>query len=103
MNWGIWIIAALAYFIFAAWYFNWKGPLKPNEITQLMAQMSENSSQSPTDPDVIREFLETDDGKEFVMLNLVRLHQGNIAHPETGELTTAPSILQGYFLSLIHI
>jgi len=62
-----------------------------------MAQMSENSSQSPTDPDVIRKFLETDDGKEFVMLNLVRLHQGDVAHPDTGELTTAPSILQGYF------
>lgn len=97
MNWGIWIIAAFAYLIFAAWYFNWKGPLKPDEIIQLMAQMSQNSSQSPTDPDVIREFLETDDGKEFVMLNLVRLHQGDVAHPETGELTKAPSILQDYF------
>lgn len=97
MNWGIWIIAAFAYLIFAAWYFNWKGPLKPDEVTQLMAQMSENSSQSPTDPDVIRKFLETDDGKEFVMLNLVRLHQGDVAHPDTGEMTTAPSILQGYF------
>jgi len=97
MNWGIWIIAAFSYLIFAAWYFNWKGPLKPDEIIQLMAQMSQNSSQSPTDPDVIREFLETDDGKEFVMLNLVRLHQGDVAHPETGELTKAPSILQDYF------
>lgn len=97
MNWYIWIIAALAYVIFAVWYFNWKGPLKPSEITKLMGQMTQNSYQSPTAPDIIREFLEADDGKEFVMLNLVRLHKGEIAHPETGAMMTAPEILQGYF------
>ena len=97
MNWYIWIIAVLAYVIFAAWYFNWKGPLGSGEVTKYIEQMTENSSQSPTDPDVIRKFLEEDDGKEFVMLNLVRLHKGDVAHPETGEMTTAPEILQGYF------
>ncbi|WP_026941531.1 hypothetical protein [Hellea balneolensis] len=97
MNWYIWIVAALAYLVFAAWYFNWKGPLGPDEVTRLVAQMEKNSSQSPTDPDIIRKFLETDDGKEFVMLNLVRLHTGEVAHPETGQMTTSPEILQGYF------
>lgn len=97
MNWYIWIVAALAYLIFAAWYFNWKGPLEPDEVTQLVAQMEKNSSQSPTAPDVMRKFLEADDGKEFIMLNLVRVHEGKVAHPETGQMTTAPEILQGYF------
>jgi len=97
MNWYIWIVAALAYLIFAAWYFNWKGPLEADEITQLLAQMEKNSNQSPTDPYVIRKFLEVDDGKEFIMLNLVRVHEGEVAHPETGQMTTAPEILQGYF------
>jgi len=59
--------------------------------------MAKHSSQSPTDPEIVRQFLETDDGKEFVMLNLVRLHKGDVAHPETGEMTTASEILQGYF------
>lgn len=97
MNWYILIVAALAYLVFAAWYFNWKGPLGPDEVTRLVAQMEKNSSQSPTDPDVIRKFLEADDGKEFIMLNMVRLHKGDVAHPETDEMTTAPEILQGYF------
>lgn len=97
MNWWIWIAAGIIYLMFSAWYFNWKGPLTSDEITQLLGQMAEHSSQSPTDPAVMRKFLETDDGKEFVMLNLVRLHKGDVAHPETGEMTTAPDILQGYF------
>jgi len=97
MNWYIWIVAVAAYVIFAAWYFNWKGPLTADEIEVYIADMAKHSSQSPTDPEIVRQFLETDDGKEFVMLNLVRLHKGDVAHPETGEMTTASEILQGYF------
>lgn len=97
MNWYIWIIAAVAYVIFATWYFNWKGPLKPDEVAKYVEQMAKNSSQSPTDPNVMRKFLEADDGKEFVMLNLVRLHKGEVADPETGEMMPGSEILQGYF------
>jgi len=97
MNWYIWIIAGLIYLIFSAWYFNWKGPLTADEIELYIADMSKHSSQSPTDSEIVKQFLEVDDGKEFVMLNLVRLHKGDVAHPETGEVTTAAEILQGYF------
>jgi len=74
MNWYIWIVAALAYVIFAAWYFNWKGPLKAAEIDQYLKNVQENSGGSPTDPEVLRKFMERDDGKEFVMLNLIRFN-----------------------------
>jgi len=97
MNWYIWIVAAFIYLIFSAWYFNWKGALTADEITSFVEAMQENSGQSPTDPEVIRNFLEVDDGKEFVMLNLVRLHTGEVDHPETGEISTASKILDGYF------
>lgn len=97
MNWWIWIVAALAYLVFAVWYFNWKGPLGPDEVTRLIAQMEKNSSQSPTDLNVIRQFLEDDDGKEFVMLNLIRFNKGDVAHPLTGAISTGPELIQGYF------
>lgn len=97
MNWYIWIVAALAYMVFAAWYFNWKGPLNPNEIKFYAEQFATNSSQSPTDPEILLKFMEEDDGEEFVMLNLVRFHQGKIQHPETGESSTGPELIQGYF------
>ena len=97
MNWYIWIVAALAYVIFAAWYFNWKGVLKPNEIEQYILQVQKNSGGSPTDPEVLRKFMKSDDGKEFVMLNLIRFNAGNVANPLTGEISTGPELIQGYF------
>ena len=97
MNWYIWIVAALAYVMFSAWYFNWKGPLKPTEVERYLKNVSENTGGSPTDPEVLRKFMESDDGKEFVMLNLIRFNAGNVAHPLTGEISTGPELIQGYF------
>ena len=91
MNWYIWIITVVAYIIFAAWYFNCKVPLTAEEIELYIADMAKHSSQSPTDPEIVRKFLEADDGKEFIMLNLVRIHEGEVPHPETCLLCTSPS------------
>ena len=97
MNIWIWTGAAVLYLIFSIWYFNWKGPLKPDEIDRYVTRFAENSAQSPTDPDILRKFMEEDDGKEFIMLNLVRFHNGPVAHPETGEMMTGAELVQGYF------
>lgn len=97
MNIWIWAIAAILYLIFSVWYFNWKGPLKPAEIDSFLERFEQNSRQSPTDLSVLRKFMEEDDGKEFIMLNLVRFHNGMIAHPVSGEKMTGPELVQGYF------
>jgi len=97
MNIWVWTGVAVLYLIFALWYFNWKGPLTPDEVQHFSNQFAENSRQSPTDPEVLRQFMEEDDGKEFIMLNLVRFHEGKVAHPETGELMSGPELIQGYF------
>lgn len=95
MNIWVWAAAAFLYLIFALWYFNWKGPLKADEIEKYVDRIT--ASQSPTDPDVLRKFMEDDDGKEFIMLNLVRFHEGEVTHPETGVASTGPELIQGYF------
>ena len=41
--------------------------------------------------------VETDDGKEFVMCNLVRLHPHDVAHPVTGKMYSARAMVQMYF------
>ena len=70
MNWWIWIVAAIAYLMFVGWYFNWKGPLKPNEVEQV----HEAVRRIPVGRRQTLRFCESswksDDGKEFVMLNL---------------------------------
>lgn len=95
MNFWILAVAAFLYLIFAFWYFNWKGPLKSDEIESYVERIT--ASQSPTDPNVLRKFMEEDDGKEFVMLNLVRFHEGEVEHPETGDVSSGPELIQGYF------
>ena len=94
MNFGVWAVAAVLYLVFALWYFNWKGPLTADEIDGLIERVA---SQSPTDPEVLRKFLAEDDGKEFIMLNLVRFHEGKVAHPETGEKMNGAKLVQEYF------
>jgi hypothetical protein len=45
---------------------------------------------------VIRKFLEEDDGREFFMLNVIRLSQDDVADPVTGERLPARQVMAGY-------
>jgi succinate dehydrogenase flavin-adding protein (antitoxin of CptAB toxin-antitoxin module) len=97
MNWKIWILVPIAYLAFALWYFNWSGPLSPEEVESFLAVIDQQEAGNYTDRDVFRQFLEEDDGKEFVMVNLVQFHQGGIEHPVTSELTTGRELVESYF------
>ena len=97
MSWKIWMLVPIVYGLFSLWYFNWKGPLTTNEIDRLMATFDEVEGTEHTDAESFRKFLEEDDGREFVMLNQVHLHNGDVAHPLTGESTSAARLLGEYF------
>ena len=94
--WWIWPVAVLAYVVFRLWYDNWRGPLTAQEIDAFMAQIAASSTGSTTEASVVRAFLEADDGKEFVMSNLVGLHTQPVTHPETGAQTSALEVMQEY-------
>ena len=97
MKWKIWICVPITYALFSLWYFNWQGPLTQTEIDDFMSRFLQTSGSQQTDADVFRAFLEQDDGREFIMLNQVQLHGGNIAHPVTGEQQQAQEVLIRYF------
>ena len=92
----IWVGAALLYAAFRLWYDGLRRPLSQAEVDAYVEAMRGGSASEVNDPDVIRAFLEDDDGKEFVMLNLVRLHPFDVEHPETGEKTKPRALLTGY-------
>jgi hypothetical protein len=94
--WWIWILALGLYIVFRLWYDNWRGPLSPQEVKDLMAQVSGIKMSEYSDPKDLRAFLEADDGKEFVMVNLVRVHTGEIAHPHTSKPTKGIDLLREY-------
>ena len=95
--WWVWPLALLAYLAFRAWYDNWRGPLRADEIEVFMARAAQAPGAQYTDLHVLRRFMETDDGQEFVMCNLVRLYPHEVAHPVSGKMHSARAMVQQYF------
>ena len=100
ISWWPWACAAALYILFRLWYDNWRGKLSAAEVDSFMqlaaAQREARGGVEVNDPAVIRAFLEADDGREFVMLNLVRVAPGLISHPVTGVATPGRDLLQLY-------
>ena len=101
--WWIWVVALGLYIFFRLWYDNWKGPLSTQEVNDFMNQVSGLKMSEYSDPKDLRAFLEADDGKEFVMVNLVRVHTGELAHPHTGKPTKGIDLLREYGNSFVKV
>ena len=93
-----WVIAFVVYLLFRAWYDNWRGRLSTGEIAALMPRIAANnhSERERGEMAALCQFLETDDGREFFMLNLIRFADGDVADPITGEQRPARKVMQGY-------
>lgn len=92
----IWAAAALAYGAFRGWYDGPRRPLRADEIERYLAQAAALPTAEHNDLATLRAFLEADDGREFVMLNLVRVAPGEAADPATGALRPARELLDHY-------
>ena len=93
---AIWSAAAVLYGAFRLWYDGFRRPLTQAEVDAYVASMHERASSEVNDPERMRKFLENDDGREFVMLNLVRLHPTDVLHPETGAPVRPRALLMEY-------
>jgi hypothetical protein len=101
--WWTWGVALALYFLFRLWYDNWRGPLTRQEIEHYMSIVASTEMSAYSDPAIVREFLENDDGKEFVMVNLVRVHTSLVAHPHTGQPTKGIDLLREYGSNFIKV
>jgi hypothetical protein len=95
----IWAAAIALYGLFWLWYVGFRGPLTPEEVGVLMSRFA--TLEAPLEPArlaAVRRFLEADDGREFFMVNLVRLHPGLVAEPgsSSGEARPARDVLERY-------
>lgn len=93
----IWTGALVLYAVFHVWYVGLRGPLGADEIERHLAQLAA-SALHPTAEQLagMRRFLETDDGREFFMLNVVRLHRGPVMAPGAREPARARDVIDGY-------
>ena len=94
----VWGIALLVHGIFLSWYINWRGPLSKAEVETLMARMRANNvgRGDQDEMPVMQRFLEEDDGREFYMLNVIRISGGDVADPVTGKMRPAREVMAGY-------
>lgn len=92
-----WLVAAITYGAFRLWYDNHRGPLKPAEIAHFLGIHEKYSGSEHTGIALLRNFLEQDDGREFLMVNMVRLHPNQQEHPKTGRMTDPSELLKQYF------
>ena len=100
-GWWVWLLAAGLYGGFRLAYDNWRGRLTHKEIDTLLAQAEAQGAGEVSDLSIVREFLEEDDGREFVMVNLVRVPDTMVTHPDTGAQVPAREMMQAYSKSFM--
>ena len=69
----IWIIAVLAYVVFWLWYVGFQKKITPQEVETCMRVFDHDDSWTLNQMEHLRSFLLADDGKDFVMVNLLHL------------------------------
>jgi len=92
----IWAAALLLYGGFLLWYTNLRGPLTPAEIATYSERLGAVSHLDPERRAILRDFLESDDGGEFFMVNLIRMHEGEVEAPGSSERAPAAQVLESY-------
>jgi hypothetical protein len=95
---SIWLATLLVYVAFRLWYDGLRKPLTAEEVEEYTRLVEErDGAGDEVDLAVMQKFLEEDDGKEFIMMNLLQYNPSPMKHPDTGQDAQADSILQEYF------
>lgn len=79
-----------AYLAFTAWHMPLRGPLTDAEVDSFMASQAETGGAVWTDAEAFEAFLRSDDGRPFVMINLMQ-YRDLAEYPEGHEQAQAQS------------
>lgn len=85
----LWLVPALLYVVFVAWYTDFGGPLKPAEIDHFLEKMAARGVQ-PHGLQVIEKFMREDSGRQFLMVNIIDYndHPPDVPGAEPGDTAT---------------
>jgi hypothetical protein len=93
----IWAAAILLYAAFSVWYVGVRGPLSKQEVESHLARLAGTGLAVDAERLArLRAFLDADDGREFFMLNLIRLRPGPVLAPGASQPAPAREVLEGY-------
>ncbi|MEO0607904.1 MAG: hypothetical protein AAFY82_06700 [Pseudomonadota bacterium] len=91
----VWGVPALIYVLFWLWYTPLGGPMKAAEVDALIADMTEAGA-SEAQLKRMRTFFGEDDGKQFVMVNIIDMSETPETLPATGPDADASALLGHY-------
>ena len=97
-----WAVLGVLYVSFFSWYTSCGGPLSEEEVEHYLAIMKErNPDRGPEIEAIMRGFLESDTGDDFVMLNIIDMHETplQVEGVEPGE--TSDEVLAKYMEYMI--
>jgi len=70
---SIWATALLVYLLFYCWYVGFRRKITPAEVETIMALFVDGGNSTEQQRNNLRNFLANDDGRDFVMVNLLLL------------------------------
>jgi hypothetical protein len=91
----VWGALVTLWGVFFFWYTSFGGPLTAEEIARFMAQ-AESAERSPEEVAAIRSFLENDTGDDFVMVNVIEMHERPVQVPGVDPGETSSDVLNKY-------
>lgn len=90
-----WLALLIVWVAFFSWYTSFAGPLTPEEVATIM-QRVEASDAAPEDIAKMREFLESDTGDDFVMVNIIEMNDPPPRMEGVPEDATAQDLMDRY-------
>ncbi len=91
----LWLVPGLVYLLFVAWYTDLRGPLNPGEITLFSEKLRENGAGEERIAR-LREFMEADSGRQFLMVNLIDLNENPPDTPGAAPGESAMQLMDRY-------
>jgi len=90
-----WLALLIAWLAFFGWYTSFEGPLTDEEIATVM-RFAEASDAAPEDIAKMRQFLESDTGDDFVMVNIIEMNDPPPQMEGVPEDATAQDLMDRY-------
>ena len=91
----LWLIAALLYAVFFSWYTSFDGPMQDEEIAEVLERATANG-RSTESLATLEQFMRTDSGGDFIMMNLLDMNEAPPELPATGPGADASALIDHY-------
>ncbi len=91
----VWAVPLLLYGIFWLWYTPLSGQMKLGEIDEIVASMEARGADAAT-IERLRTFFEEDDGRSFMMVNILDLEDNPAELPATGRGASSDELMGHY-------